>query len=50
MAFASLVIGNWTTGGGERLKKNTEGYDHEMQVTSVRRLFDLLDGLRQWEK
>ena len=50
IAFASLVISTWVTGSGERLKKNVEGYDHEAQVTSVRRVFDALDGLRQWEK
>jgi hypothetical protein len=37
--FASLVISNWDTARGERLKKNTEGYDHSTQVETVRRLF-----------
>lgn len=50
LAFASLVIGNRVAGRDERLAKNTEGYDHQAQVTSVRRVFDLLDGLRKWEK
>ncbi len=50
LTFASLVISNWVAGRGERLGKNVEGYDHQAQVTSVRRVFDLLDGLRKWEK
>jgi len=50
LAFASLVISNWVAGRNERLVKNTEGYDHQDQVTSVRRVIDILDGLRQCEK
>ncbi len=49
VVFASLVISNFTTGTGERLKPNVEGYDHQLQVESLRRLFETVDGLRTWE-
>lgn len=45
----SLVISNLVTGQGEVLAKNVEGYDHQQQVKSIRRLFELLDALRKWE-
>ena len=44
----SLVIGKFVTLGGEVLAKNVAGYDHRDQVESVRRLFEILDGVRQW--
>ncbi|WP_439629291.1 hypothetical protein [Gemmata sp.] len=50
LTAASLVICNFATGRGEVLRKNTEGYDHRHQVESVRRLFELLDSLREWEE
>ncbi len=46
----SLVINNFLSGAGELLRKNTEGYDHRKQVESVRRLFEVLDALREWEE
>jgi hypothetical protein len=46
--FLSLVIGNFVTAKDEVLDKNKEGYDHRAQVESVRRLFEVLDGLRKW--
>jgi hypothetical protein len=47
---ASLVINNLLSVAGELLCKNTEGYDHRKQVESVRRLFEVMDALRQWEE
>jgi hypothetical protein len=49
LVFASLVISNFDTSASERLQKNTEGYDHEAQVLTVRRLFEVIDALRRWE-
>ena len=49
LAFASLVISNFTTGAGEKLTPNAAGYDQKLQVESLRRLFETIDGLRQWE-
>jgi hypothetical protein len=46
----SLVIQNWTTQtAGERLRPNAEGYDQIAQVSSIRRLLETLDALREWE-
>lgn len=50
LVSASLVISNFTTGEGEVLRKNVEGYDHRRQVESVRRLFEVVTALLQWEK
>jgi hypothetical protein len=49
LASLSLVISNFVTDRGEVLRRNAEGYDHRAQVESVRRLIELLDGLRAWE-
>jgi hypothetical protein len=49
LVFASLVISNFLTGAGERLRPNAEGYDQKLQVESLRRLFETVDALRQWE-
>ncbi|HEV3439398.1 MAG TPA: hypothetical protein VG122_18685 [Gemmata sp.] len=46
---ASLVISNFETSKSERLKKNTEGYDHRRSVESVRRLLEAINSLREWE-
>jgi hypothetical protein len=46
---ASLVISNFVTGMKERLQPNVEGYDHQLQVESLRRLFETLDALKNWE-
>ncbi|MBA4066187.1 MAG: hypothetical protein C0501_21225 [Isosphaera sp.] len=48
-AAASLLIRAFETAAGESLAKNAEGYDHKAQVTSVRRVIEVLDGLRLWE-
>jgi hypothetical protein len=47
---ASLVINNFQSGEGELLVKNTAGYDHRQQAESVRRLFEALNALREWEE
>jgi hypothetical protein len=44
----SLVIGNLATAKGETFAKCAEGYDHRAQVESVRRLFEIVDGLHAW--
>jgi hypothetical protein len=49
IATVSLVINTFATAGGEVLKPNLEGYDHRRQVESVRRLFELLGALLEWE-
>lgn len=49
-AFCSLVINNLKTESGEFLRKNAEGYDHALQVASVRRLVQMLDALKTWEQ
>jgi hypothetical protein len=49
LAFGSLVICNFATGRGELLKENTAGYDHPEQVRSLRRLFETVGALRNWE-
>jgi energy-coupling factor transporter ATP-binding protein EcfA2 len=46
---ASLVISNFETSKSERLKKNTEGYDHRRSVESLRRLLEAVNSLREWE-
>src|SRR3954453_21841015 len=48
-AFASLVISNFVTAGGERLKPNAEGFDHREQVGSLRRLIETVAALKDWE-
>lgn len=48
-AFASLVIRNFVTDSGEKLKSNAEGYDHRSQVESLRRLIETVDALKNWE-
>ena len=49
-AFASLVISNFVTGQNETLKRNTEGYDQNLQIASLRRLFETVAALKQWEE
>jgi hypothetical protein len=46
--LTSLVIGNFITRKNETLAKNCEGYDQQAQIESVRRLFEILEGLRKW--
>jgi hypothetical protein len=46
--FGSLVIGNFVTGSDETLRPNTQGYDQALQVKSLRKLFEMIDALRQW--
>lgn len=49
-AFSSLVISNFTTGMKETLKPNSEGYDQSLQVASLRRLFETIAALKDWEE
>jgi hypothetical protein len=49
LAFASLVISNFETGMKEPLWANSEGYDQRLQVQSLRRLFEIVASLKQWE-
>jgi hypothetical protein len=46
--WCSLLIGNLVTASGETLVKNAEGYDHRAQVESVRRVFEIVEGLHAW--
>jgi hypothetical protein len=48
--FASLLISNFDTEQGERLKANEAGYDHRKQVLSLRRLLEVLGSLKAWEE
>ncbi len=47
--FASMVISNLYTGTAEVLSKNSEGYDHSMQLASLKGLFEVFESLRKWE-
>jgi hypothetical protein len=47
---ASLIINNFQSGEGELLARNTAGYDHRLQVESLRRLFEAINALREWEE
>jgi hypothetical protein len=49
-ALASLVINNFRDGVGELIQPNTAGYDHREQVDSLRRLFEVVFGLMEWEQ
>ncbi len=49
LAMASLVIRNFTAETNEVLQPNVAGYDQWQQTASVRRLFQTLDSLREWE-
>ncbi len=48
--FVSLVISNFTTGMKDTLKPNAEGYDQNLQVASLRRLFETIAALKDWEE
>lgn len=48
-AFASLAISNFTSATAESLRPNVEGYDHGMQIGTLRSLFETVDALREWE-
>jgi hypothetical protein len=41
------VIGNFIAGAGETLRPNAQGYDQALQVKSLRKLFEMIDALRQ---
>jgi nucleoside phosphorylase len=48
--LASLVINNFTSSVGETLAPNQTGYDRGLQVNSLRRLVEVFDSLRRWER
>jgi nucleoside phosphorylase len=50
LVLASLVINNFTSSVGETLAKNQAGYDRVLQVNSLRRLVEVFDSLRRWER
>jgi len=50
LVLASLVISNFTSSVGETLAQNQAGYDRTFQVNSLRRLVEILDSLRRWER
>ena len=45
----SLAINNFVTGKNELLKVPDKGYDQQRQLTSIKRLFAVVDGLMHWE-
>jgi len=47
--LSSLVISNFSSGAGEVLKPNAAGYDQHHQIQSLRKLFETLEALREWE-
>lgn len=50
LVLASLVISNFTSSVGETLAPNQAGYDRVLQVNSLRRLVEVFDSLRRWER
>ena len=48
--FSSLVISNFTTGIGELLASTVSGYDQNLQAKSLRRLWETIDALKNWEE
>jgi hypothetical protein len=48
--FASLLLSNFDTERGERLKANEAGYDHRRQVLSLRNMYEVLGALKVWEE
>ncbi|NOY41587.1 MAG: hypothetical protein GXP26_07120 [Planctomycetes bacterium] len=50
IAFGSLVIKNYVTSSGELMQKNLAGYDHDLQVKSIRDILETCDSLREWEE
>ena len=49
IAFASLVIQNFSDSTGIKLKANCLGYDHPLQLDSLRKVFETVDSLKNWE-
>jgi len=47
---ASLIISNFVSSVGEKLALNQAGYDRDLQVKSLRRLVEVFDKLRCWER
>ncbi len=50
LIFSSLVISNFTTGLGELLASTVAGYDQNLQAESLRRLWETIDALKNWEQ
>jgi hypothetical protein len=49
IVLCSQTIGNFKTGMGEILAETVAGYDHGMQLDSLRRFWETLDALKTWE-
>ena len=49
LVFLSLGLNNFVTGKDELLAKTVAGYDQQMQLDSLRRLFEAVYGLMEWE-
>ena len=49
LALASLVIANFATVTGDPIRKSVAGYDHQIQVESVRKLIEMVLALKDWE-
>lgn len=50
LAYVSLLIRNLETGKGDLLANTVSGYDQKKQSESIRRLMQVIDGLREWEE
>jgi hypothetical protein len=49
-AFASLIINNFSDGMNTVLCPNAAGYDHRLQLNSLRRLVETVYNLMEWEQ
>lgn len=50
LVLASLIINNFSTGVQEVLATTASGYDRNLQVASVQRLYETLYALKEWEE
>ena len=48
--YCSLIINRLMTDKGELMKNNKAGYDHGLYMQSLRRLFETIDSMREWEE
>jgi len=49
LVLGSMVISNFVTGVGELIAETASGYEQQMQVESLHRLWETLDALRMWD-